>query len=95
MDNNRSDQGVQVNLPNNIVILYSDSTFLTTNQYGVTLDFAQRVGSTNQQSVVARIGMSKEHAKVLVEALVGLLTKDEIKQQQVTFDSPSKKKIVS
>ena len=94
MESDRSGQGIQVNLPNNVAILYSDSTFLTINQYGVVLDFAQRVGTTNQQNVVSRLGMSKEHAKVLIAALKDLLEKDEVKQQQVTF-SPSKKKIVS
>ncbi|MBI2039572.1 hypothetical protein HYT18_00690 [Candidatus Microgenomates bacterium] len=94
MESDRSGQGIQVNLPNNVTILYSDSTFLTINQYGVVLDFAQRVGTTNQQTVVSRLGMSKEHAKVLIAALKELLEKDELNQKQVTF-SPSKKKIVS
>lgn len=94
MEGDRDQQGIQVNLPNNIVILYSDSAWLTINQFGVVLDFAQRMGQTNQQTIVSRIGMSKEHAKVLIAALADLLDKEELKQKQVTF-SQSKKKIVS
>jgi len=76
--------GIQVNLPSNVTILYSDSTFLTINQYGIVLDFAQRAGPTNQQNIVARIGMSTDHAKILVEKLGGLLVRDKLKTTQVT-----------
>lgn len=62
---------VQVNVPNGLPVLYSDSVFVTTSQWGVVFDFAQNIGPANQQNVVARLGMSKEHAK----ALLGVLKK--------------------
>ena len=84
---------IQVNLPGNLNVLYSDSTFLTIGPYGVVLDFAQQMGQTSSQNVVARIGMSKEHARVLVEKLSGLLVKDEMKTTQVTKGEVEKKSV--
>lgn len=77
-------KGVRVKLPDSVAVLYSDSTFFTISDYGVVLDFAQRMGPTNQQNIVARIGMSKEHARVLIEKLSGLLLSNELKTTQVT-----------
>ncbi len=50
-------------------ILYTDSFFMSSNEYGLVLDFAQRVGPTSQQQVVARLGMSIAHAKKMIEAI--------------------------
>lgn len=68
--------GMQVNLPN-IAVLYTDSVLVGINQFGIILDFAQSMGPTNQQTVVARVGMSKEHAKVLLKVLQERLEADE------------------
>ena len=65
-DNKQSE--VQVNLPPNKEILYTDSVFVSANEYGVILDIAQSVGPQNQ-TIVARVGMSREHAKVLLDVL--------------------------
>jgi hypothetical protein len=67
--NKTNEEGVQVNIANNQPVLYSDSVFITTGQFGVVFDFAQSVGSTNQQNVIARVGMSKEHALALLNVL--------------------------
>lgn len=58
-------------------ILYTDSVFVTSSQWGIVFDFAQNVGPTNQQTVVARLGMSKEHAKALLDVLRKRLEADE------------------
>ena len=84
MENKGGNPGIQVNLPNNIAVLYSDSTWLTIDQYGVVLDFAQKMGPTNQQNIVARVGMSKEHAKILIDKLADLLVKESLQTTQVT-----------
>jgi len=68
---------VQVSLNNNIPILYTDSVYATSNEFGLVLDFAQRMGPTNQQNIVARIGMSKEHAKALLNMLIKQLDQTE------------------
>lgn len=58
-------------------ILYTDSVSMTTNPDGVVLDIMQRVGPSNQVRIVARIGMSREHAKKLVGELGKLLIQTE------------------
>lgn len=58
-------------------VLYTDNVLLNTNEDGVVLDIAQRIGSSNQSNVVARIGMSREHAKKLVTELGRLLAMTE------------------
>ena len=54
-------------------ILYTDNIHMTTNEDGVILDVMQRVGNPRQMRIVARIGMSRSHAKKFVEKLGKLL----------------------
>lgn len=73
MSQDNSDQGnsggVEVNIPGNIPILYSDSVYIHSNQFGIVFDFAQGVGPTNKQNIVVRVGMSKEHARVMLKVI--------------------------
>lgn len=66
---NKDSKGIELNVPNNAVVLYTDSAFVTTNEFGICIDFAQRLGSTNKHNVVTRVGMSKEHARALIKIL--------------------------
>ncbi len=50
-------------------IYYTNSVYVASDDLGVVLDFAQRIGPTNDQNIVARVGMSAEHAKRLVKTL--------------------------
>lgn len=61
--------GVQINIPNNLPVLYTDSVYVTASKHGIVFDFAQNVISTNSQNVVSRMGMSKEHARALYKIL--------------------------
>lgn len=62
-------QGVQVNLAaDKVSILYTDSVFITSNPFGIVFNVAQFIDQKNQQ-IVARIGMSRDHAKALAEVL--------------------------
>ena len=64
----------QVNLnPEKVNILYTDSVFMNVSDDGVILDVCQKVGSSNQLQVVARIGMSREHANKFVKKLSEIL----------------------
>lgn len=54
-------------------VLYTDNINMTTNPDGVVLDVMQRFGNSDQVRVVARIGMSRGHAKKFVESLGKLL----------------------
>lgn len=69
--------GVQINMSvDKTPVLYTDGVYLTTGQYGVVFDFAQNMGPTNQQTIVSRIGMSKEHAKALLRVLAEKLSNE-------------------
>lgn len=59
----------QINVPGTLQVLYTDSAFVTSRPFGITIDFAQFVGPTQQQNVVSRIGMSVDHAEVLINVL--------------------------
>jgi len=67
---------VSVNL-DTTPILYTDNINMTANPDGVTFNVTQRLGPTNQARIVARIGMSREHAKKFVEKLGKLLLKSD------------------
>lgn len=76
-DNNQQNQiAVNVNL-DTTPILYTDNILMTTNEDGVVFDVCQKLGSTNQQRIVARIGMSREHAKKIAKELGKLLAMTE------------------
>lgn len=69
----------QVNIdPSKNSVLYTDSIFVSSTDYGLVLDIAQTVGGNKQNSfVVARVGMSFDHAKKLLEAISDNLQKHE------------------
>ena len=68
--------------PDTTPILYTDRIFITINQFGVVFDVSQKTG--NQTRIVARIGMSREHAKKLTTDLGKLLavTESDTKTKQ-------------
>lgn len=66
--NTTEDTPTNVTLPANVPILYTDSVFISSNQYGIVINIAQSLDDKNQQ-VVTRVGMSREHAKALSEVL--------------------------
>lgn len=63
---------VNVNL-DTTPILYTDNISMTVNPDGLVLDIMQRLGPTNQVRIVARIGMSREHAQKFARELAKLL----------------------
>jgi len=67
--------------PENARILFTDTIFMNTNEDGVVLDIAQKVGRTNQMQIVSRIGMSREHAKKFIKKLSELLALTEGQKQ--------------
>ncbi len=74
---NKASQNEKITLnlslnPDTTPILYTDEVHMSTNEFGVTLDVIQKM-SVGEGRVVARIGMSREHAKNLTEELGRLL----------------------
>lgn len=54
-------------------ILYTDMIQVSANNYGVILNFLQGIGSDGKPSAVARVGMSREHAKSIIAVLTKTL----------------------
>jgi transcriptional regulator with XRE-family HTH domain len=50
-------------------VMYSDSMEVTANQKGVVLNFSQNAGQGDQPLTIARIGMSREQAKLVMGVL--------------------------
>jgi len=71
---NQEQEQLNINLnPTTTPILYTDAIIMNTNEDGFTLDICQKVGNTNQVQVIARIGMSRDHAKKFAKKLTELL----------------------
>jgi len=83
MDLKKSENtGVSVNVNlDTTPILYTDNIFMTTNEDGVMVDVCQKLGKTNQLRIVARFGMSRNHAKKFLEELGKLLAMTEGKSE--------------
>ena len=74
--------GVQINMNlDTTPILYTDNMLLTTNEDGIVIDIGQKVVTTNQLRIVARIGMSRTHAKKFLAELGKLLAMTEGSKQ--------------
>jgi transcriptional regulator with XRE-family HTH domain len=58
-------------------IIYTDMVHVMVNNYGVVMNFMQGGGPNMQPLAVARVGMSKEHAKSVLEVLKQTLTQSE------------------
>ena len=50
-------------------ILYTDMVHVSANNYGVVVNFLQGLGTDGKPTVVSRVGMSKEHARSLIDVL--------------------------
>lgn len=60
----------KVNLnPDTTPVLYTDNVFMTSNDFGIVIDFGQKMGPTNETKIVSRLGMSREHAKKFLAEL--------------------------
>lgn len=77
-ENKKPGGGVNFNInPQHTPIYYTDNIFMGTSKFGVVLDVGQRIANTNQVQAVCRIGLSREHAKELVDKLAKLLAMTE------------------
>lgn len=60
-------------------IIYSDMLHVMVNNYGVVLNFMQGAGPGSAPQAVAKVGMSKEHAKSIIEVLQKTLAQNDPK----------------
>lgn len=66
-------------MPIDMRISYTDQVHIMINDYGVVMNFMQANGLSNNPLTVARLGMSKEHAKSVLEVLQKTLAESEPK----------------
>ena len=62
-------QQIPLMMPMDLRVIYTDMVHVMINDFGVVMNFLQGAGQGNQPLAVARIGMSKEHAKSVLEIL--------------------------
>jgi DNA-binding XRE family transcriptional regulator len=63
-------------------VVYTDSMNAIVNKHGVVLQFLQNSGNNTQPVTVSQVGMSKEHAKKVIEVLTKTLDEHERGQNQ-------------
>lgn len=68
--------GLNVNL-DTTPIVYTDNIFMNANEDGIVLDIGQKLFNTNQIRIVARVGMSRSHAKKFIAEMGKLLAMTE------------------
>lgn len=84
------------NVPNpnlsasNTPIIYTDMVHIMVNNYGVVMNFMQTSVANNQPQAISRIGMSREHAKSVLEILQKTLTLSDQKQIAPLDDTSNK-----
>ncbi len=57
-------------------IVYTDMMHVMVNNYGVVMNFMQGTGPNSQPVAIARVGMSREHARSVLEILQKTLDQD-------------------
>lgn len=58
-------------------VLFTDVIDVVVNNYGVVMDFMQNGGTNAKSNTVARVGMSREHAKSVLQILQVTLAQTE------------------
>lgn len=56
-------------MPGDARIVYTDIVHTAANQYGLVINFMQEAGPAGQPLIISRVGMSKDHARSLIEVL--------------------------
>jgi transcriptional regulator with XRE-family HTH domain len=77
-------------VPTDNRVLYTDTANVSINNFGVVLNFMQN-GIHNQPVSVARIGMSMEHAKSVLEVLAKTIAQAEMSRQPKSLPSSTSK----
>ncbi len=72
----KKSQSIAIN-PADLRIVYTDMLQVMVNNYGVIINFMQGAGPNGAPLAVSRIGMSKEHARSVIEVLKTTLEQSE------------------
>lgn len=75
-------QALEINVTNTDAvdnkILFTDVVDVTVNNYGVVMNFMQGAGPNKEPNSIARVGMSREHAKSVLQILQLTLSQTEL-----------------
>lgn len=77
--------------PHDARIVYTDMIQVMVNNYGVIINFMQGAGPGSQPLAVSRVGMSKEHARSVLEVLKKTLEQADNPPQPKQLEPPKKK----
>lgn len=78
MEGSDKEKGLEISINlDTTPVLYTDNIIMTTNEDGLVLDICQKLGAPHQVRIVARVGMSKTHAKKFLKELAKLLEMSE------------------
>lgn len=70
-------------------VIYTDTVQVSVNNYGVVMNFMQNAGNNGAQpSAVARVGMSKDHARSVIDLLERSLAQAEAANQPKSLPAP-------
>jgi transcriptional regulator with XRE-family HTH domain len=72
-------------------IIYTDMVQVSTNNFGVIINFLQGANTKGHPAEVAKVGMSREHARSLIEILEKSLEKTNQKSLPSSEDTKDKK----
>lgn len=78
-------------MPMDVRVVYTDMVHVMVNNYGVVMNFMQNSGPNNQPLAIARVGMSKEHARSVLEVLQQTLDQAERPVQPKKLSAPRNK----
>lgn len=70
-------------------IIYTDMVQVMANDHGVIMNFMQGAGSSKQPLAVSRVGMSKEHARSVLQMLQKTLDEADAQRQPKQLRRPS------
>ena len=70
-------------------VLFTDIVDVIVNNYGVVMNFMQNTGPASQPSTVAKVGMSREHAKSVLQILQATLLQTEHNQKRINAPGSS------
>ncbi len=71
-------------------ILFTDTVDVIVNNYGVVMNFMQGSSSAGQPTSIAKVGMSREHAKSVLQILQATLAQTEKPAQPRRLPTPDK-----
>lgn len=80
MTDDGSDRPPVLVMPMDVRIVYTDMVHLTANDFGVVMNFMQTGGPSGKPLAISRVGMSRDHAKSVLEILQKTLAQSEPRQ---------------